>query len=191
MQGYSNTIVIGNFPPCAEEWYEGKFHTCHGLLTTSMSKQIIQAEESKLIEVVKQYAQFPTLVLLNKRQKDRRNLDQSALIDESFTPVYASKNFELYFKDTKNIPCDHQFNFSCVHYKDSISVSIPEPPFKYYYSTFNYKMNGGIVTLSIEPSSMQDPRRSLFLWTYAMVYLLCLLLVFNNEFLNRPKQRQS
>jgi hypothetical protein len=187
IQSHSNVIVIGNFTPCAEEWYEGKFHTCHGLLSTSLSKQIIQAKENKLIEAIEQYTQFPTLVLVNKRQKDKRYLDESILSNRFFTPIYSSENFELYFKNTKNTLCELQFDFSCIHYKDSVLVSIPEAAFKYYYSTLDYTMNNGLVTLKAEPSIMQDLRRSLFLWVYALVYFLSLLLVFNSEFFTRQK----
>lgn len=178
IQGYSNTIVVGDFSDCANEYYENKFHTCHGILSTNLKRQLVHAPSKSFISTIQKYGDFSILVLINKRQENKGNLASAKLLKANFTQIYYSKNYEVFYKPSTNKSCSQQFDFSCVQKDSKYLLSIPESAYKYYFSSTNYMLMNGIIATENEPSPIKDHKRLFFLWSYALSYILCLGLIF-------------
>ncbi|MBU3578667.1 hypothetical protein ICN17_01445 [Polynucleobacter sp. 73C-SIWE] len=180
IQSYSNTIVVGNFADCANELYENKFHTCHGLLSTNLKRQLVHAPGNSFIATIQKHEEFAVLALINKRQENKNDLALAKLLKTNFTQIYNSENYEVVYKPSINKSCSRQFDFSCVQKDSSFLLSIPEPAYKYYFSSTDYMLANGIISVVNEPPPMKDWKRLAFLWSYAISYLLCLGLIFTN-----------
>lgn len=172
--GKENTVVITDTPICSEEFYDDKFHTCHGLLVTNINRQLVQAPGKELVTAIEKYEAFPMLVLINRRQKKLAVDLHPMQMTENFKSIYSTVNYELFFRPSINKSCTQQYDFSCVHKNGGVWVSIPESAFKYYYPDFVYDATREIISLNAEPKATDDPKRTLFLWAYSLAYLLCL-----------------
>ena len=179
----SNAVVIGNFPSCAGEWYEDKFHTCHGLISTSTNRQFIPSDDQSFLSNIALFKDFPTLVFLDKRQGDKKlnGATYNALRD--FQEIYESKNYSLLLRSTSYKNCQRKFSFSCIEKDGNIFVSLPENAFRFFYPTAPYNLGTGIFQLEGEPDLIIDIKRIVLMVLYALSYLLALILTF---FVRKP-----
>jgi hypothetical protein len=182
IEKHSNTVVIGNFPSCAGEWYADKFHTCHGLITTSLNRQVIPSNGNLFAKNIHTYEVFPMLILMNYRLKQDvpNNFYTKEIIN--FQEVYKSENYGLYFKDSLYKPCQETYTFSCIERDGNLLVSIPNAAFKYYYP--NVKTRDAelpLVILEEKIQSTYDHKKIVFLWLYALCYLSCLALIVRKQ----------
>lgn len=182
IENHSNAVIIGNFSPCAGEWYENKFHTCHGLITTSLNRQVIPSNENQFTQNIQAYEAFPTLIFLDYRQKQdpAKNFAAKELIN--FQEVYRSKNYGLYFKDSSYKPCQETYTFSCVKKDGNLLVSIPEAAFKHYYPDVKtLQVTPQVVIFGETIPSAHDYKKIAFLWLYALCYMFCLGLIIRDR----------
>jgi hypothetical protein len=182
IEKHTNAVVIGNFPSCAGEWYEDKFHTCQGILIKNLKRHTIQAPGHQLFEVIKNYKEFPLLLLINKRQKESENFAPARLSKKGFEKIYNTSNYELFFRDVSNENCENLHNFSCIKKQKNIIVSIPESAFRFYYPEISYEIINGMVSPSLEPPKFNEERRLIFFWLYIICYVLCLVALFKIYF---------
>lgn len=174
IESHSNAVVIGNFPSCVGEWYEEKFHTCHGLISNSTNRQFIASDNQSLQKSIERYQPFPILVLINKRQGGEWSSSALSKTVNHFKEIYSSGNYALYFQDTGYSKCSKSFIFSCVKNAEQYFVSLPEAAFRYYYPLISFKLNDEIVSATIEPDTTQDYKRTIFMLLYVLIYSYCM-----------------
>jgi hypothetical protein len=167
-------VVIGNFPSCAGEWYEEKFHTCHGLISNSTNRQFIASDNQSLQKSIERYQPFPILVLINKRQGGEWSSSALSKTVHRFKEIYSSGNYALYFQDTSYSKCSKSFKFSCVKNAERYFISLPETAFRYYYPHISFKLNDEIVSATIELDTTQDYKRTIFMLLYVLIYSYCI-----------------
>ena len=182
IEKHTNAVVIGNFPSCAGEWYEDKFHTCHGLISTSTNRQFIPSNENQFTQNIHKYEVFPMLILLNYRlnQHVSNNFYAKAIVN--FQEIYKSENYGLYFKDGPYKPCQETYSFSCIEKDGNLLVSIPNAAFKHYYPHVKtQRIEDSIVIFEGKILSAVDYKKPIFLWLYALCYLACLSLTIRKQ----------
>ena len=186
IEKHTNAVVIGNFPSCAGEWYEDKFHTCHGLISTSTNRQFITSENHQdLSKNIALYRNFPILVILNKRLKGDNLSPIAFKVTGDFQEIYNSNNYSLLFKGSSYKPCQEKQAFSCIK-KDGVNLfSMPENSFRYYFPETPYSLDHQLVATKDEISASWDKIRALFLLLYAMPYSFCILWIL--RLTRRPK----
>jgi len=173
----ANSIVIGNYPVCAEEYFDNKFHTCHGILANSINRQFIHAPGRSIFEAIKKYEQFPITVIINKHQRNYKGISSDSLIPLGFSVLYSSENYEVLHKNSSNEACVTKYNFSCISQNGKFISSIPSSAFRYYYPDLKFKLVNNLVVSELEPPPIQDPKKDYFIWVYMISYLLCLFWV--------------
>lgn len=178
IESHSNAVVVGNFSSCAGEWYEDKFHTCHGLISTSTNRQFIPSDDRSFSSNIALYKDFPTLIFLDKRQRDEKLNGTPYRIPGDFEEIYKSKNYSLLLRSPSYIKCKGSFSYSCIKKDGSILVSLPESAFRYFYPATAYAIKGGILQLTEEPPLITHTKQIVFIWLYVGNYIFCLLLFF-------------
>jgi len=182
IEKYSNTVVIGNFSSCAGEWYEEKFHTCHGLITTSLNRQVIPSNENQFALNIRAFEAFPMLILLNHRQKQDKSSNLAAKELINFQEVYKSENYGLYFKDSPYRSCQETYSFSCVEKDGKLLVSIPEVAFKYYYPHVKTQHSEAPVIILEKKIPLVNRYKELaFFWLYTLCYLGCIGFIIRKQ----------
>jgi hypothetical protein len=182
IENHMNAVVIGNFPSCVGEWYEGKFHTCHGLISTSINRQFVTSEDSlSLTRNIALYESFPTLVILDKRQNESLSNISINKLPGNFEAIYQSENYSLYSRSSQYSACKAVFSFSCIKKDTHYEVSMPESAFRYYYPSEKYVNHDGILHVTSEPKSSYDTKRAAFIWLYSFTYLICLIFLFSSS----------
>ena len=166
----SNSVVIANFEPCAEELYENRLHTCHGLIATSINRQLIHAQGRSLDAIAEIFEPFPLLIMVNKRLKNNKPISKKLLAHSSL--LYDSENYSLYYKNPVNKVCEGSHHFGCVYLGDSTLISIPEAAYKHYYNQPYTKTQSGFVLTSNEPKESKDMMRLLLLFLCGLSYTL-------------------
>ena len=186
IDNHSNAVVISNFSSCAGEWYEGKFHTCHGLISTSTRHQFITSENHQdLSKNIDLYWNFPILVILNKRLKGDNSNPITFRVPGDFQEIYKSSNYSLHFKGSSYEPCQEKQAFSCIK-KDGVNLlSLPENSFRYYFPKTPYTLDHQLVATKDEISASWDKIRALFLLLYVTPYSFCILWIL--RLTGRPK----
>ena len=187
IESHSNAVVISDIPGCSGEWYEGRFHTCHGLISTSTNRQFIPSENRQaLLKNITMYEKFPTLALINKRQGDKNSIVELTKTQSNFQEIYNSENYALYFRDSHYTNCSRNLFFACVRDEDQFLISLPEGPFAYYYPEIPYNLTSKVISTKIEPSSNQDEKRAIFMCLYTLSYAWCFWVVL----ISRNKHRR-
>lgn len=187
IQDYSNAVVVGNFSDCANEFYESKFHTCHGLLSTNLKRQLVHAPGNSFLTAIQKYEEFTVLALVNKRQQNKDNSYTAKLLKANFNQIYNSDNYEVFYKPSTGKTCRLQFDFSCIQKNSFFLLSIPESAYKYYFSSTDYILTNGIVSTANELTPIKDQKRLVFLWSYALSYFLCLGIILKKLFVLNKK----
>jgi hypothetical protein len=178
IEKHSNAVVIGNFPSCAGEWYEDKFHTCHGLISTSTNRQFIPSDDQSFLSNIALFEDFPNLVFLDKRQGDKKLNGATYNALRNFQEIYESKNYSLLLRSTSYKNCQRKFSFSCIEKDGNIFVSLPENAFRFFYPATPYALRTGVLQLTSEPEPIENYKKATFIWLYACIYIICLTLFF-------------
>jgi hypothetical protein len=189
IEKHSNAVVIGNFPSCAGEWYEDKFHTCHGLISTSTNRQFIPSDDQSFLSSIALYKDFPTLVFINKRQRDKELNSNLYSNLSGFQEIYQSENYTLLSKPSEHMACKGLYSFSCIRKDIDYLISMPEAAFRHYYPATPYKINDGILHITNEPKPIADTKQAVFIWLHTCAYLFCLISVLYR--LGRPSPKRA
>ncbi len=189
IEKHSNAVVIGNFPSCAGEWYEDKFHTCHGLISTSTNRQFIPSDDQSFLSNIALFEDFPTLVFLDKRQRDKELNSNPYGNLSSFQEIYQSENYTLLSKSSEHIGCKEHYFFSCIRKDTDYLISMPEAAFRHYYPATPYKIKDGILHITTEPKPIADTKQAVFIWLHTCAYLFCLISVLYR--LGRPSPKRA
>jgi hypothetical protein len=168
INNHKNTLVIVNFEPCSEELYENKFHTCHGLISTSIKNQVMHSPGNAIGETIEKYKPFPLLILINNRLRNPSTLPNKYF--SKYINIYKSDNYSLFYKNSANEQCENWHSFGCVYVDSKIILTIPEVAFNYYYKIPYSKNKDGFISISSELLPIQDNLRLILLFLFGFIY---------------------
>jgi hypothetical protein len=184
INNHNNTLVIVNFEPCSEELYENKFHTCHGLIATSIKNQVMHSPGNAIGETIEKYNSFPLLILINNRLRNPSTLPNK--YSSKFINIYNSDNYSLFYKKSANEQCENWHSFGCVYVDSKIILTIPEVAFNYYYNISYSKNKDGFIVITSELLPIKDNLRLILLFLFGFIYFLLFfifsLILLKNKF---------
>ncbi|MBU3610989.1 hypothetical protein ICN32_10535 [Polynucleobacter wuianus] len=178
----NNSVVLTNLTQCSGENYDGKFHTCRGLIFSAIKKHIIPRDRFiALLEASKEYEVFPQTVFLSKRVSNLPNEAISKLRELGFSSLYSSNQYEVMVKDSGLEPCKDLHRYSCVKDKDIFLMSPPEKYFVYLHSKAQIKPLGAYTSSNIEFKDGFELTRLLMIAAYWFALMAALFWILNKR----------